>query len=241
MASRRPTLLGALAVALVAALAVACGSSAGPSGSAGSTPAETPPSAAATEVATASAAAVDLPANGRIELADRGFAVTLPDNWLSVDLNDKGIQDALDEGMDQFGANFDENLSAQVKNAIKGGVAFLAYREPDDSAPAGTNVNVIVLPAYGMSLDTLVTLNKAQLRQMVGENGTIESETVTLPAGEAAVLTYEVTPENGDPVAFEQYFVVGDEKQVILTCTVMGGGSVGDECRTIAESIEILQ
>jgi hypothetical protein len=239
MGPRRPALLGTFA--LVAAVAIGCGSSASPSGSAAATPDATPPSAVATETATASAAAVDLPANGRIELADRGFAVTLPDNWLSVDLNDAGVQDALDEGMDQFGANFDENLAAQVQNAIKGGVAFLAYREPDDSAPAGTNINVIVLPAYGMSLDTLVTLNKAQLKQMVGENATIESQTVTLPAGEAAVLTYEITPESGDPVAFEQYFIVGNEKQVILTCTVMAGGSIGDECRSIAETIEILQ
>lgn len=239
MGPRRPALLGLFA--LVAALAVGCGSSAGPSGSAASTPDAAPPTAVATEAASASAAAVDLPANGRIELADRGFAVTLPDNWLSVDLNDAGVQDALDEGMDQFGANFDENLAAQVQNAIKGGVAFLAYREPDDSAPAGTNINVITLPAYGMSLDTLVTLNKAQLKQMVGENGTIESETVTLPAGEAAVLTYEITPEGGDPVAFEQYFIVGKEKQVILTCTVLAGGSIGDECSSIAETIEILQ
>ena len=239
MGPRRPALLGTFA--LVAAVAIGCGSSASPSGSAAATPDATPPSAVATETATASAAAVDLPANGRIELADRGFAVTLPDNWLSVDLNDAGVQDALDEGMDQFGANFDENLAAQVQNAIKGGVAFLAYREPDDTAPAGTNINVIVLPAYGMSLDTLVTLNKAQLKQMVGENATIESQTVTLPAGEAAVLTYEITPESGDPVAFEQYFIVGNEKQVILTCTVMAGGSIGDECRSIAETIEILQ
>ena len=236
---RRPVILGALALA--AAVATGCGSPAGPSASAAQTQPAVAPSPVETEAASASAAAVDLPPNGRIELADRGYAVTLPDNWLSVDLNDAGIQDALDEGLDQFGANFDESLTQQVQNAIKGGVSFLAYREPDDSAPAGTNINVIVLPAYGMSLDTLVTLNKAQLKQMVGENGTIDSEVVTLPAGEAAVLTYEITPEGQEPVSFEQYFVVGNEKQVILTCTVMSGGTIGDECRSIAETIEILQ
>jgi hypothetical protein len=239
---RRPVLL--VALALAAAVSTACGASAGPSATAATSPEAAAPSAPETDApasASASAAAVDLPANGRIELADRGFAVTLPENWLSVDLNDEGIQDALDEGLDEFGAGFDANLRAQVRNAIAGGVAFLAYREPDEAAPAGTNINVIVLPAYGMSLDTLETVNKAQLKQMVGEGGTVNADRVTLPAGEAVLLTYQLEPSGQDPVAFEQYFVLGNDKQVILTCTVLAGGTIGDECRSIADTIEVLE
>lgn len=235
---RRPVLL--VALALVAAIAAACGSSAGPS--AATTPEAATPRPAETDApASASEAAVDLPANGRIELANRGFAVTLPENWLSVDLNDQGIQDALDESLDDFGADFDANLTAQVRNAIAGGVAFLAFRKPDEAAPVGTNINVIVLPAYGMSLDTLEAINKAQLQQMVGEGSTVEANRVTLPAGEAVVLTYKLEPSGQDPVAFEQYFVLGNDKQVILTCTVLAGGTIGDECRSIADTIEVLE
>ncbi|HEX5013151.1 MAG TPA: hypothetical protein VFV72_03250 [Candidatus Limnocylindrales bacterium] len=236
---RRPTLLAALLLA--GNVAAGCGTSAGPQGPSASTATTPAPAASSPAESGAAPSAVDLPPNGRIELADRGFAVTIPENWLSVDLSDEGVQEALDDGLDQFGANFDENLAQQVQNAIKGGVALLAFRDPDDDAPAGTNINVIVLPAYGMSLDTLVTVNKAQLKQLAGVDGPINSENITLPAGEAAVLTYELTPEGQDPVSFEQYFLVGDEKQVILTCTVLAGGAIGDECRSIAETVEILE
>src|SRR5262245_53747947 len=111
-----------LLLALVVLLAAACG------GTAGSSPTTAASSAAPTETlapsepadteppASPSPAAVDLPENGRIELADKGFAVTIPDNWLTVDLTDEGIQAALDEGLDQMPGS--GAFSDQVMNAV---------------------------------------------------------------------------------------------------------------------------
>ena len=237
---RFPALLAALGLAAV--VAAACGSSAGPSPSTAATapsmPEATPSQPAPTEApASAPASAIDLPTSGRIELPDRGFALTIPDNWFTVDLSEQGIQDALDAGL----ADLPEGFGDQVRNAISGGISLLAYRIPDDAAAAGTNINVIVLPTYGMSLDTIEAANIVQLQQLVGEGGKVNSERVTLPSGDATVLSYELKPAGAsEAVAIEQYFIVGDDNQVVLTCTTPGGGSIGDECRTVAETVELL-
>ena len=113
-------------VALATAVAAACGSSAGASPSAVPpaatqstvTPVSTP---ASTDAAAASASAVDLPTSGRIELPERGFALTVPDNWFTVDLTEQGIQDVLDAGV----ADLPDGFSDQVRNAIAGGISLL--------------------------------------------------------------------------------------------------------------------
>jgi hypothetical protein len=243
--SRRRSFLGLI---LAAVLLAACGPSAGPSpsasvsASASNAVSPTPDATEAPASPPASVAAIDLPTSGRIELRDRGYALTLPDNWFTVDLSEEGIQDVLAEGLQGMPEGFGESLTEQVRTAISGGVSLLAYRNADGNAAAGTNVNVILLPAYGMSLDTIEALNVAQLEQIVGEGATVDSERVMLPAGEAAVLRYELAPSSaGDGVAIEQYFFVGEDNQLVLTCTVPGNGSsIGEECGGIADTVEFL-
>ena len=68
------------------------------------------------------------------------------------------------------------------------------------------------------------------------------SSRVDLPTGEAVRLVYAFPPSgNEEPVGIEQYFLLGNGNQLILTCTVPGGADkIGDECRDVAASVEFL-
>ena len=96
----------------------------------------------------------------------------------------------LQAGAGELPEGFDETMQAQIQQMLQSGVSLLAYRLPDDDAAMGTNINVLVLPDYGMTLDTLEALNKAQIQQIVGANAEVGASRVDLAAGEAALLEY---------------------------------------------------
>ena len=247
----RHSRLAVLAIIAVIAIALAaCGSSASPSASpTAAAPTDEPtaeptaePTEAAPESAEPSEGGSDLPTTGRIEFPDKGYAVTLPDNWFRVDLSDEGIQELFQAGAGELPEGFDETMKAQIQAMLQGGVSLLAYRLPDDAAPMGTNINVLVLPNYGMSLDTLEALNKAQIQQIVGADAEVGSSRVDLASGEAGLLQYSfAAADGGDPTGIDQYYLVGNDSQLILTCTIPGSGDVKNECRDVADSIEWLQ
>ena len=87
-----PRLGGALTITLLSITLAACGGST-PSGAATAAPASQPPASVAPEASptdspTASAAGpgASLATTGRIEVADKGFAVTLPSGWTRINL-----------------------------------------------------------------------------------------------------------------------------------------------------------
>ena len=94
----RRSLLAVLAI--LALVIAACGSSApGETALAPATadaPTDAPtvePTDEPTESTEPSEGGSDLPTTGRIEFPDKGYAITLPDNWFRVDLSDEGVQD----------------------------------------------------------------------------------------------------------------------------------------------------
>jgi hypothetical protein len=233
----------ALAVALVAA---GCGSAAQSSAPSPSTtrppatPAPSTPAAAATS--TAGSSAPELPTTGRIEVTDRGYAVTLPENWFRIDLDDEGIEAIMNAGVGELPDAFGPSLKSQMQQMLANGVSILAYRFADADAPAGTNINVLTLPAGGYSLEAITELNVAQLKQILGPDEEITATPLTLPAGEAVRLEYETAfGSNTPPSSLIQYLVLGNGDQLFLSCTVpQTTGNIDDECRAVAESIEFL-
>jgi len=235
-------------LAILALVGAACGSSApGETALAPATadaPTDEPtvePTDEAAESVEPSEGGADLPTTGRIEFPDKGYAITLPDNWFRIDLSDEGIQQMLQAGAGELPEGFDETMQSQIQQMLQSGVSPLAYRLQDDAAAMGTNINVLVLPDYGMSLDSLEALNKAQIQQIVGANAEVGASRLDLAAGEAALLEYGFeSGGGGGPVGIDQYYLVGNDNQLILTCTIPGGGDVKDECREIANSLELL-
>ena len=192
-------------------------------------PTDAPTPAPTDAPSAAPSAGASLATTGRIEVADAGFAITLPEGWTRVDLN---AQD-MDAILEQFSALDPETAQAyaqQIQGLLAAGLRVFAF-SPDLSA----NVNVLTIPAMGVSLDLIEQLNVTQVEQFAV--GDVSSERVDLPAGEAIHLTYDVDNGAGQQVSLDQYLLIADGQQLVVTVT---GGTAAD-ATAIAESIEILE
>ena len=223
-----------LGVPLLALSVLACGgttATGAPAATAVPTAAATPvPSADATP-APATTPGASIATTGRIEFADKGFAVTLPEGWTRIDLQSSDL-DTMLEAAGAANPELAQAYSAQIKAMLASGLVLFAFGpNPLD----GTNVNVLVVPSFGVSMDLLEQASVAQLKSVA--DGDISSGRVTLPAGEALHLQYAVKSGNlPTSPSVEQYVLVTDSSQYILSVTNAAKG----EAAAIAQSIELL-
>jgi hypothetical protein len=234
---RRPFL--GLGATLLAFSLTACGgatttspvSSIGPSPITAATPVPTPAqSDAASTAAPSVTPGASLATTGRIEFADKGFAVTLPKGWTRIDLQ-AGDLEALIAAAGASNPALAQAYSAQIKAMLASGLVLFAF---GPNPIAGTNVNILVVPSLGVSMDLLEQASKAQLKSVAND---IKSERVALPAGEALHLRYSVAAQ-GVPTSpsIDQYVVVTDSFQYIVSVT----NAEATDAAAIAQSLELL-
>jgi hypothetical protein len=203
-----------------------------PSPSTAATPVPTPAqSDAASTAAPSVTPGASLATTGRIEFADKGFAVTLPKGWTRIDLQ-AGDLEALIAAAGASNPALAQAYSAQIKAMLASGLVLFAF---GPNPIAGTNVNILVVPSLGVSMDLLEQASKAQLKSVA--NGDIKSERVALPAGEALHLRYSVAAQ-GVPTSpsIDQYVVVTDSFQYIVSVT----NAEATDAAAIAQSLELL-
>jgi hypothetical protein len=232
-------LAGAVTISLLAITLAACGGStpsgaatASPAGAATPPPASEAPSAPAEASPSAAAEATpgaSLATTGRIEVADKGFAVTLPDGWTRVDVTAESLAAAMEAS--ELDPALAEQYAAQVQGLLGAGLAVFAFG-PDPTK--GTQVTVLALPNMGMSLDLLEQVNKAQLESLA--QGDIQTERITLPAGEAIHYRYDLGVEGAPSATLDQYFILAGDNQLVVTAT----NASEAEAQAIANSIESL-
>jgi hypothetical protein len=229
---------GALTIPFLAILLVACGGSTPSAAATASPPTEATP-APASEAPTASAEASpseaaaspgsSLATTGRIEVADKGFAVTLPDGWTRVDVTAESIAAAMEAS--ELDPALAEQYAAQIQSLLGAGLAVFAFG-PDPAA--GTQVTVLALPGMGMSLDLLEQVNEAQLKALA--QGDVQTERVTLPAGDAIHYRYTLGEAGAQNAKLDQYFILTGDNQLVVTAT---NASEADAA-AIANSVETL-
>jgi hypothetical protein len=229
---------GALAITLLSIGLAACGGSTPSVTTTAAPPVQvsTPPvSAAPSEEASPSVAAsagvpgASLATTGRIEVADKGFALTLPAGWTRVDVTASDM-DKMMEAAGIADPNLAAQYSAQVKAMLAAGLSVFAFG-PDPTK--GTNLNVITLPGAGLSLDLLEQVNKSQIEAIAGPNVTVER--VTLPAGDAIHYRYEIKPQGSTTgTSIDQYLMLVGDNQLVVTAT----NATAAEATAIANSIE---
>lgn len=240
-----------VAAAAIASILAACGSStpsaAGSASAAVATPTATsaPPTIAPTTAPSTSTggspvAAASLPLNGRIAIPDKGIAITLPPTWSRVDLGPNGMTDMLKAAGSQLPAGLQQMLTSQVAQMSAAGVTLFAFRTPTSDLPAGTTVNVLVLPNIGLTLDTYQTFAVGQLQAALGADTKIDVSRISAPVGDMIRLSY-LLKVGTSTVGTLQYIFLTATKQVIISCGSPGGqASVQPECESIAKSLEIL-
>ncbi len=189
-----------------------------------STPAET-----ATSAPTATPGA-SLATTGRIEIADKGFAVTLPDGWTRIDLQ-AGDLEAFMAAAGAADPALAEAYGAQIQAMLAAGLVLFALG-PDPAA--GTTLTVLQVPSGGLSLDLFEQVMTSQLGSQA--DGEIKTERLTLPAGDAIHFTYAVPAGAAPvPVSVDQYIVLSGTNALIISVS----GAQGD-APAIAESFETL-
>jgi hypothetical protein len=238
----RSTIARTALLTITTVVVLGCGgTTASPSPSATATPAPTP-SPSATPSASPSASAAATPAasqatTGRIELPDKGFAVTLPDGWQSFPVDPAALQEIADALGSKSGIG--QSLQRAIDTGQTAALSFWAF-DMSDAAPGSRNVTVITQPAANIPLSLVESAVKGQIAA-IGGVGKIESETVTLPVGEALRLTYSLTVQNaaGDDVKTSQamYWIQAPKRTIVVTGT--GPNAAKDaELQAIVESIE---
>lgn len=228
---------GALSSTLLAIALAACGGST-PSATVAPDSEVTPAPASVEPVgspgASPSAAAAATPGSslattGRIEVADKGFALTLPDGWTRVDVTPEALEAAMEAS--DLDPALAAQYSAQIKALLGTGLSVFAFG-PDPTA--GTQVTVLALPSMGLSLDLLDQINTAQLEQLAA--GDIETERITLPAGEAIHYRYALGTEAAAGATLDQYFIIAGPNQLVVTAT----NASPEDAAAIANSVETL-
>jgi hypothetical protein len=229
---------GAVSISILTLALAACGGStptaavtASPAAPATQPPPSVAPSASAPAASSGGQPGASLATTGRIVVADKGYALTLPDGWHRIDVSQSDM-----EAMMQAAGVVDPAVMAQYETQIKAmmaaGLSIFAFG-PDPSS--GTNLNVMALPGAGMSLDLLEQLNTSQIQALAG--GDVTSERVTLPAGEAVHFRYEIKAQ-GVPsgTSIDQYLLLVGDNQLVVTAT----NATAEDAASIANSIEAL-
>lgn len=197
--------------------------------------AATPSTAASNPVAQAS-----LPLNGRIAVAEKGSALTLPATWTRIDLGPNGVSELLGAVGSQLPAGLQQTLASQVGQLAATGVSLFAFRTPDGSAVPGTTLNVLVVPSVGIPLDTYESLVVGQLQSQLGTDVKITTSRVTGPAGEFLKLSYALKMGTAS-VRTLQYLFLAPTKQIVITCGTPGdSAAIEPECESIVKTLEIL-
>lgn len=228
-----PLLRTAGSCLVVGALLAGCGSDAE----------ETEPTATAESTATAAATeagettaeetettAAAAPAGyRRVEDAENGYTVLLPERWRDLPFS---------TATDNLDAFVQENpqMQAQVGALVEQGGLLLAL-DPDDQGI--TNMNLIGIPSPG-TLDQVVEGGRPQLEAA----GATDIERLPASPSGAEVLRFNLpinTPDGGTAVLQQQqYYVQSDTTTYILTLTTDDFAANSEELTTIGDSLELL-
>jgi hypothetical protein len=236
MTNQTLRLRGALSITLLSMAIAACGGSTpstptvtvGPVTGATPVPTGAEPVASPTPAGAATPAG-GLPTTGRIVVADKGFAITLPDGWTRVDVTPEALEAAMEAS--ELDPALAAQYEAQIKSLLGTGLSIFAFG-PDPSK--GTQVTVLALPGMGLSLDLLDQINTSQLENLA--EGDIVSERITLPAGDAIHYRYALGVEGAGGATLDQYFILAGSNQLVVTAT---NASEAD-ATAIANSVEVV-
>jgi hypothetical protein len=226
---------GAVSISVLAIALAACGGATPTVTTAPAVQVTPPPASVAPPPASAAASAgvpgASLATTGRIEVSDKGFALTLPDGWTRINLNE-GDMAAMLEAAGNLDPAFAEQYAAQLQAMAATGVSVFAM---GPNPASGTTLNVIALPGAGMSLDLLEQINTAQVKALAGAD--VAAERVTLPAGDAVHYRYEVNMQGAPSgMSIDQYLLLTGSNQLVIS---VSNASAAD-AEAIANSVEVL-
>lgn len=159
----------------------------------------------------------------RYDRSGDGYALSLPASWLVLDLS-AGDLDALVTQLGQTQPQLAGFLRAYLGLTGGRGFSLLGLDLAPERLTGGLppNVNVVVQPSLGLSLDFFAQITVGALQRLPGISGPVQQERVALPAGEAFKASYGVSA--GPPgaevrTAVVHYLIVSGGRAYVVTFT----------------------
>lgn len=150
----------------------------------------------------------------RVEIAEAGFAISLPQGWEVADLASGDIDEMVDLLDDDPQL---QPFADQLPDLMASGIALWAIALDADSLENGfaTNLNALVEDDVPLSLDAYAAANVSFVENNLSVD--VQREAIELPAGDAVRLTYEPTIEAVGTYHVTQYLVMDGDKALIAT------------------------
>jgi hypothetical protein len=150
----------------------------------------------------------------RVEIAEEGFAISLPQGWEVADLASGDIDEMVDLLDDDPQL---QPFADQLPDLMASGIALWAIALDADSLENGfaTNLNALVEDDVPMSLDAYAAANVSFVENTLSVD--VQREALELPAGDAVRLTYEPTIEAVGTYHVTQYLVMDGDQALIAT------------------------
>jgi hypothetical protein len=177
---------------------------------------------------------------GRVEMPEHGFAITLRDGWVAVDMTaDEEAQTQAVSSM--FGDDFADVLPSMFAEARANHTA-LAFFPPGGWGAAGDWVADAAFEFCGVGStgisEPLATSRLAAVAAALGGPSSGTPTVVGLPAGTAIAVDFPGTLDDGLAVSATAYFVANDRTLLIASCVAPDPPQ--DRWLSIAESVEFL-
>ena len=171
-------------------------------------------------------------ASGEAEVFESpdGFRVTLPSQWVTLDVSADDVDSALGDVYDTLNP---ETVEA-MRNAFASGIEFSLYAIDYTGDP---NVNVLVVPRS--PLDTVENLQKllpTQLAEMFDAT-VLSAEAVEYGGLEGVEIVYEAEFPAGDAEG-HQYYLLDEEVVFVFTFTTFDPESDRAEFQRVMESFQ---
>ncbi len=157
------------------------------------------------------------------EMADNGYAISLPEEWEKIDLDPQTISATvavLKEGNPELA----ELVEGYAGSVFQSGGSFFAFDLGSNSLSSGMMANVNVLQqdlGADLSIDFIIQLSAGQIENLANVVPPVESDVVEVPAGEAGVLRYKMTLNQVGGISVTmsavQYVFIKDQVMYILT------------------------
>jgi len=235
-----------LAAALAAVLLVACSSGGDASPTASTLPSEAAPSVASPSASEAASASI--PEGWElVAVEDAGFAVALPEEWLSVSAADvaaTGVFEQMAEDNPEAAA-----VMAQARQAIQSGqMSFMAFETGQRTVETGfaANMNVVrVIDDGSSTIEEIAAQMELALPLQIPGLEVVETDTTVLPGGEAAIVKSRWTVEGAQgatALSLTQYAILtGDGEAHILSFTAPEehAADYAETWASIAESFSV--
>jgi hypothetical protein len=163
----------------------------------------------------------------RYERPADGFAITLPPEWQSIDLDPATFESAINV-LKEKNPQFGNQLQGQISRLITLGTKFSAF----DLSPASfqnnfaTNLNIIVEPLpFAASLDFYTQATESQLKTLSAVQQPVVSRRVNTVAGPAQELQYhlKLVATGNQPVTTytNQFLFVRGKSAYVVTLTTL--------------------